>query len=438
MQKPQTETAAQILERFHSAPMSAAQVWAVAITFMLSALDGYDVLSVTFAAPAISGDWNIGKAALGIVLASGLAGMALGSFVLAPLADSLGRRRLIQACLALMGIGMLASAFTSSIGQLAFWRVVTGLGIGTCVAVINTLAAEFASNKRRPLVVSIMAIGYPVGGLVGGLLAAWLLATFNWQAVFLAGFVAALVALPLVHLLLPDSLSFLLSKGGERATADANRLLLRCGHDPIEGIQLAPEKPRRGYGALFRRDQLGRTANLTVVNLLYASAAYFVLSWLPQLVADAGFDSSYASITSATASCAGVVGGILLGWLGSRFNLTALTSLTMAGLGFAMLAFGIAPPSSLLLTAGIMGFFLFAGVSGFYATLASQFPTESRATGIGFVIGAGRISSAVAPLVAGWLFSSGLGKAEVSIAFGACAMIAAMVLLFNTHSRKPA
>jgi MFS family permease len=91
---------ADIRRRIDAAPMSRAQISAVAMTVILSALDGYDVLSVTFAAPAIALDWAIGKAALGIVLSSGLAGMAAGSLLLAPLADIHGRRKLVLASLA--------------------------------------------------------------------------------------------------------------------------------------------------------------------------------------------------------------------------------------------------------------------------------------------------------------------------------------------------
>jgi AAHS family 4-hydroxybenzoate transporter-like MFS transporter len=131
--------------RFDDANMSRTQIGAVALTVILSALDGFDVLSVTFAAPAISRDWGLGKGALGIVLSSGLGGMALGSFLLAPLADMFGRRRLILLSLSLMAIGMALSAMASSLPELAGWRVVTGLGIGACVAVINPIAAEFAN-----------------------------------------------------------------------------------------------------------------------------------------------------------------------------------------------------------------------------------------------------------------------------------------------------
>src|SRR5688500_11534554 len=75
-----------------SSPMSGMQVRAVAVTGILSALDGYDVLAMTFAAPGISQAWGVGKAELGLMLSSGLVGMAAGSLLLAPQGDRFGRR----------------------------------------------------------------------------------------------------------------------------------------------------------------------------------------------------------------------------------------------------------------------------------------------------------------------------------------------------------
>lgn len=423
--------------RFEHAPMSRTQIGAVALTAVLSALDGYDVLSVTFAAPAITADWGVGKAALGVVLSSGLAGMALGSFLLAPLADTIGRRRLILISLSLMAAGMLLCATAPTLAALAGWRVLTGIGIGACVAVITPIAAEFANARRRPLALAMMAMGYPVGGVVGGLLAALLLRHHGWPAVFLAGAIGALVLIPVVALALPEPLAFLLKRRRADTLERVNALLRRCGHAPVAALPAEAEEPRRGYRRLFVPGQRATTVRLSLVNMFYAAATYYVLSWLPQMVADAGFAPATASLVSATASIAGVAGGLLLGWAASRWGLPRMTIAAMIGLGVMTTAFGHAPPmlNLLLPIAGLLGFVMFAGVAGLYATLAAGFPAEARASGSGFAIGVGRISSAIGPLAAGAMFGAGLGRAEVSTAFGACALAAAAIL-FLESARK--
>lgn len=432
-------TSADLRAQLDAAPMSRAQVFAVALTFLLSALDGYDVLSVTFAAPAVTAAWGIGKAALGVVLSAGLVGMALGSFLLAPLADVVGRKTMVLIALALMAVGMLACAYAPDLTHLALWRVVTGLGIGSCVAVINPIAAEFANAKRRPLTVAIMAIGYPVGGVIGGLIAALLLKHHDWPAVFLAGFICALVLFPLIVAFLPETPSYLATRSKPGSLERLNRVLARIGHAPVTALPDPAMAPQRGYAAVFAPGQVGATAWITSANVLFTFTVYFVLSWLPQMVADAGFPPSSASAVSAIASSVGAVGGLTLGWLAQRGNLRALVAGAMIGLGVATLSFGFTPPSLalLMLTAGGCGFFLFGGATGLYATLATTFGDAARASGSGFVIGAGRVSSAIAPLVAGWMFASGLGRGEVSAVFGLCAILSGFIILWGWKRFRP-
>src|SRR5258708_10734584 len=137
-------------ETLSSAPMSALQVLAVAITVGLTALDGFDVLSISFASPGIAAEWGIDRAALGIVLSMELIGMALGSIVLGGVADRIGRRPTMLCCLVLMTVGMFMVTGVQQIADLEVWRFATGLGIGGVLACTNAVAAEFSNLPRRP------------------------------------------------------------------------------------------------------------------------------------------------------------------------------------------------------------------------------------------------------------------------------------------------
>ena len=409
--------------------MSGFLMRAVALTLLVAALDGYDTLSMSFAAPAITRDWQVGKAALGGVLSSGLVGMALGSLVLAPLADLLGRRRLVLLGIALMGLGSLLSASAADPPQLAGWRIVTGLGLGLCVAVINPLAAEFSNARRRPLAMSIMAVGFPIGGLLGGLLASVLLAHGGWRSIFLAGFAASVLTFAAVVAFLPESLAFLLGSSHPEGLSRLNRLLARAGHMTLEVMPLSPPL-RRGYAGVFAPAQAAATARLGATSLLFSGTSYFVLTWLPQMVSDAGFGPSRASAVAAIMNLVGVVACLVVGGTARIGGLVRITMAVQIGCALAVAAFGLAPASLVLLTvaAATCGFFLYASATAFYATLPNKFSDEARASGTGFVIGLGRISSAVAPSLAGWMFASGFGRAEVSAAFACCAVLGALMM----------
>ncbi len=420
-------------------PIRRPQIMAIAVTVALSALDGFDVLSVTFAAPGITQDWGVTKGVLGLVFSSGLLGMALGSLFLAPLADVVGRRRMVLASLAIMTVGMGFCAFSNSVSELSAWRVVTGVGIGAMVAVINPLVVEFSNVKRRALAVGFMAIGYPIGGVIGGFISAILLRHFDWPSVFLLGVAMAVLLTPFVLWLLPESLAYLMERRDGKSLERVNTLLARLGHKQVSDLPPPEKRARVPYAAIFAKDQIAATLQVTAVNFLFVMTVYYFLSWLPQMVADAGYSASTATTVSATANLVGIAGAVVLGLFANLVGLRLLVSIAMLGFGAATAIFGFVRPELAVLTAmaSIAGAFLFAGIAGIFTTIGATFAPHMRATGTGFVIGVGRGGSALAPAIAGALFAVGASRGEVSLALGACAFVAGLLLLFPARKGRP-
>ncbi|MGH8261743.1 MAG: MFS transporter, partial [Steroidobacteraceae bacterium] len=158
------------------------QIVAVIITIGLNALDGFDVMSISFASPGIASEWHLDNTALGFVLSMELIGMALGSILLGGVADRIGRRPTVLGCLFAMAIGMLMATQATSVVDLSVWRVLTGLGIGGMLAAVNAVVAEFSNAPRKNLNVALMAIGYPIGAVVGGIIVEHLLKGHSWRS----------------------------------------------------------------------------------------------------------------------------------------------------------------------------------------------------------------------------------------------------------------
>src|SRR5256886_12865941 len=117
---------------------------AVLVTTGLNALDGFDVLSISFASPGIAKDWGIDKATLGWVLSMELLGMALGSLLLGGVADKVGRRPTILACLVTMAVGMFGAGHAHGVSEPLAYRLVAALGTrGTLGSVHAAAAASF-------------------------------------------------------------------------------------------------------------------------------------------------------------------------------------------------------------------------------------------------------------------------------------------------------
>ncbi|MDB5685197.1 MAG: hypothetical protein JWM38_2603 [Sphingomonas bacterium] len=420
------------LEILRKSPMSRFQVIAVAITVGLNALDGFDVLSISFAAPGIASEWGVDRGALGIVLSMGLIGMGLGSLLLAPFADVIGRRPIMLLSLGAMATGMLLSATADNVYMLSVWRVLTGLGIGAMLPSINAVAAEYSNERRRDLSVAIMSIGYPVGAVIGGSIAALLLNHFDWRAVFILGGVVSALFIPLILWRVPESISFLVQKQPAGALERINHTLGRMGHPTLTALPAQAAKADRGRPTdIFRTSLLPVTAALAGAYFLHILTFYYMQSWIPKIVVDLGFTQSQGSGVLVWANLGGVAGGAALGALAFRVGLKPLTVLATLGTAILVTMFGRlgADLTMLQVAVFVAGFCWNAAVVGLYALAAKQYPTHVRATGTGFMIGFGRVGAAVAPILAGFLFQSGFGLAAVSMLMALGSLIAAGVLM---------
>ena len=413
--------------------MTTMQIVVVGITILLNALDGFDVLSISFASPGIAEEWGINRAALGIVLSMELIGMALGSVFIGRLADVIGRRNTLLGCCTVMFAGMFMATTASGIVQLSVWRVLTGLGIGGMLAAINAVAAEFSSAKRKHLCVSLMAIGYPVGAVIGGSIAAQLLKTYDWRSVFYLGAGLTAMCLPLIWFLIPESVHWLADKRPANALERINKTLRKIGHATISAVPEATEEEKRVTSAgIFSPAFITTTLIVTAAYFLHITTFYFVLKWIPKVVVDMGFVASSAAGVLVWANVGGALGGATLGFLTLKFNVKRLTVFTLAVSTVMVIIFGRSPADidKLAMYAAMAGFFTNASIVGLYAIFAHAYPTHVRASGTGFAVGCGRGGAVLAPIISGFLFESGLTFPEVAVWMAAGSCVAAVALAF--------
>jgi benzoate transport len=415
-----------------NSPMSRLQIAVVAITICLNALDGFDVLSISFASPGIAAEWGIDRAALGIVLSMELIGMAIGSVLIGGVADKIGRRPTILGCLYVMAIGMFMATTVTGLVDLSIWRVVTGVGIGGMLAAINAVAAEYSNARRRHLSVSLMAIGYPVGAVVGGVAAAQLLQSNDWRSVFYLGAGATTALIPVVYFGVPESVHWLARKQPGGALDAINRVLRRIGHAAVATLpELSADVRRRSVGDIFAPGLIATTALVTLAYFFHITTFYFIVKWIPKIVVDLGFAASSAAGVLVWTNVGGALGGAALGLLTQRYGVKALTIGVLLLSTVAVVLFGRTPPDlqRLSLICAIAGFCTNAGIVGLYAIIAQAFPTHVRAFGTGFTIGVGRGGSVLAPIVAGFLFEAGYALPTVAAILGCGSLFAAGALL---------
>src|SRR5688572_19582906 len=411
-------------------PMSSVQIIVCTITVFLNALDGFDLLAISFATPGIMKDFGIEPSVgLGLVLAMDLWGMAVGSFLLGGIADYIGRRKAILSFLVVMTTGMYFCSLAENRETLAAWRFFTGLGIGGMLAAINATAAEFSNDGSRRFWVALMTIGYPMGNILAAFILAPLLKTHSWHVVFQLGAAATGAMIPVVYFCVPESVSWLCRKQPANALARINDSLRRMGHAAISSLPVLSAAPAKAPLAdVFKRPYLVLTLLLVFAYFAHITSFYYVLKWVAPIVTELGYSPSTIADVLYWASVGGASGGAVLGVLSMRMNLIRLTSgvLVLGMIAITIFGMGQSTLGGLKAIVGVCGFFTNAGIVGLYTLLALAYPTHLRATGTGVVIGAGRGGAALAPILAGYLFQQGFSLQAVSIVMGSGSLLGAV------------
>jgi predicted MFS family arabinose efflux permease len=352
----------------------------VALCFAINMADGVDVTILSFIAPRVQQDWQIGPDVMGTLFSAGLLGMAIGGMFIAPLADRLGRRRVILVALALMSLGMLASGLANTVSQLFALRVVVGAGIGTVLAAMAALASESAPDRHRNLAVGLVQAGYPFAAVFTGLIVARLLPIYGWHALLVACGVTTVVLFPLAWRILPDAIPAEQSPGTRPASV----------------------------AALFAPALRQQTLALWGAVFFGLMVLYFIVSWIPKLSIEAGLSETNGIYAGALYNLGAFAGTVTMSLLAVRLPLGKLVPIMLVLAAGAMLWFGSVEMGvvATMATAFLIGVLLQGGYNGVWPLAAGSYPANVRATGIGWAIGIGRSGAIVGPWIGGQLMAA--------------------------------
>jgi len=419
------------------------QVLAVSLCALINVFDGFDALAIAYTAPAISTEWSLSPGALGVVFGAGYFGMAIGAMTLGMFSDRIGRRKMILFSLAALTLAMALTSTAGSVGTLLGYRFVGGLAIGAMLASITAMTAEYSPDAKRNFMISIVQGTYAVGATLGGLLTAYLIEDHGWRFIFWIGAVFNGCLFVLMYFLLPESLAFLLNKRPHNGLQRVNAIIAKLGGDSLAAWpgKTGQEDGSAGVKALLQNDMKKWSLLLWLATFSAMFGIYFLMSWIPKIVIDAGVSLEKAIWVGISINIGGLIGILWLGYRSATSGLRPMITLFMGLAGFLMIVFGFLEDEVpvMMVVAVALGFFGQAGFIGLYSVAARLYPTRIRATGIGWAIGLGRVGAIIGPSMAGVLIGLGWDRADyfavLSIPFFAGAVA---IWLLKAQQLEPA
>lgn len=419
-------------------PFSRYQWMILVLCFITVALDGFDTAIIGFIASDLVQEWGVQKSALGPVMSAALVGLAFGALTAGPMADRIGRKKVLVLSILVFGGFSLLTAFATSLNQLALLRFLTGLGLGAAMPNAATLMSEYAPERKRALLVNLMFVGFPIGSSLGGFISAWLIPHYGWQSVLVLGGVMPLMLAVVLIFLLPESARYLVvhNKSQTHIAAILRRIAPLPEQSRIVLNEPGQVKEKSALGVIFSPRYLVGTLMLCLTYFMGLLIFYLLTSWLPLLIRETGASLSQASIITALFPLGGGIGVLIIGALMDKLNPNKVVAVGYLLTGLFVCLVGLSTSSLLLM--GVMVFIAGTIMNGAQSSMpalaAGFYPTQGRATGVAWMLGLGRFGGILGAFSGAFLMQAELSFRTIFMLLAIPALLSALALMIKYYA----
>ena len=387
------------------------------LCFCTTFVEGIDLQSMGLAAPKLGPEFHLGPGMLGNVLMASPLGLFFGAFIGGRLADALGRKAALITSMAVFGLFQLTTVWAPGYAPLLAIRFLCGLGLGGALPNLIALTSEALGGRNSILNVVVTMAGMPAGGTLASLIAYWGGETGDWRTVFYVGGIAPLILAPIMAFALRESDMF---RAAKAAATEAGRRL--------NTLKVLFGDGRATASILLWVGMFGTTL-----------VTYLLLNWLPKLLVNGGFSKTDASFIQIFFNIGSAAGSIFLGWLMQRRPRRLILLVCYVGVAAFLYTLTLIGKNVVLASwdVAIIGMFLLGAQYILYGLTPLFYRTETRGTGSGASVAAGRLGSATAPQLGGMLVAAGASFGQVMeslLPVTAVSAAAAILLMFCKRS----
>jgi AAHS family 4-hydroxybenzoate transporter-like MFS transporter len=420
---------------FDSGSITPLQIRVYVLCLCIVFFDGFDLVVISVALPKISQFLHVGMGGLGLAVGAGQLGPLVGAMVLGTLADRFGRKRMLLFSAIIFGVFTVMIATIGSVEQLALYRFLSGVGLGGAVPNALAFGCEYAPSKKRATFTTIMWTGMPLGSVISGLVAAWLLPHYGWQTLFWVGGIAPLLITIVVAPFLPESLEFLVRQGTNKSGIMKliSKISPKLARDPDTEFYVNDTK-RAGVPVkhLFTEGRAFTTMGIWLLFFLSFYLLWVLIAWTPTLLKQSGASVQQYSVAFAMLHVGSFITALVIGRLMDRFNVYKVLVVTFLLAFVSVCAFGYLASSPFIviaIMAVVTGLFVNGGNTGLLALCTTSYPTSIRGSGVGWAYGLGKVGSMLGPVVGGFLLARNWSVARICVVNGSSALIIVAIIL---------
>jgi AAHS family 4-hydroxybenzoate transporter-like MFS transporter len=390
------------------------QVLVLVLGALVLFTDGFNTHDLGYVAFDVRDELGLSQETLGIVLSAGIAGLLTGYILLSPLGGYIGPKNMVVLSVGMYGVTAILCSIAQDATQLIILRFLTGMALASAIPATAALVGEFAPMHRRSSFITFSYFGLSLGQLSGGVAASLLLEDYGWRGVLFSGGVIALAIMPVLFLLMPESIEYLVNRG--KKPQKAVKILQRA----VPGARVADDAnivageratQRVAITELFREGRTLGTLLIWLAIMMNLIPNYFFGNWLTTILVDTGFTSDQAIYVKMANDGAGMIVAFIAGPLMDRYGPYRVMAcfflggaIVVAGTGIT-LTFGLFLP--MMTMAFLVGIFTSGVSKGSNAVGVHFYPTALRPAGVGWGLGIGRIGAFLAPIIAGILLGLG-------------------------------